>query len=129
MKITPQKYAQALAAALEESKDASLTMQNFLSMLRRRKQFRLLPKIVMAFEREWSTRKGIVRVDVAYPKKFESSVAELETSLSQKLGKTIQSHAKPSGTMIGGYRIKVDDVLVDGSLEGRLTKLAFSFNH
>ena len=103
MKITPRKYAQALAQTLEDTDDAVSIIRNFLTMLQRRKQFRLLPKILQAFEQEWAHRRGIVKVEVMYPEKFESSLAELEKNLSEKLGKKINTKAHDEYTI--GYRI------------------------
>lgn len=123
MKITPRKYAQALAQTLEDKDDTVSIINNFLKMLQRRKQFRLLPKILQAFEQEWANRRGVVRMEVTYPEKFESSLAELEKNLSEKLGKKIEMRAKPSKTLIGGFRLKVEDSLIDASIEGRLKDL------
>lgn len=129
MKITPKKYAQALADVLETSPDVGATMQNFLGMLRRHKQFRLLHKIVLAFEKEWSARNGIVTMHVTYPKAFESEVAAFEISMTQALGKKIRMKKSSSDTMIGGYRVNIDDTLLDASLETQLNSIANNFNH
>ncbi|MEK9132244.1 MAG: ATP synthase F1 subunit delta [Patescibacteria group bacterium] len=123
MKITPRKYAEALAQALEESKDPSATINNFLLLLRRRKQFKLLPKIVHSFEATWRKKKGILKMEVAYPTKFENSVNEFKQTLGRKLGKEIELHAKPSLGLIGGLRIRLEDKLIDASIEGRLRAL------
>ncbi|GEM_PF-3627762 len=129
MKITPRKYAQALAQTLEDSDDAVTIIHNFLKLLQRKKQFRLLPKILQAFEQEWAHRRGVVKMDVIYPEKFESSLAELEKNLSEKLGKKIEMRAKPSKTLIGGFRLKVEDSLIDASIEGRLKDLQRRLAH
>ncbi len=123
MKITPLKYAQALAQTLEGNADPQTIIKNLLLLLRRKKQFRLLPKILSAFEQEWASRRGVVKMDVTYPEKFEASLAELEKNLSTKLGKKIDMRAKPSKTLLGGFRVRVEDTLIDASLEGRLRDL------
>lgn len=129
MKITPRKYAQALAQTLEEAKDAKEIIRNLLTLLRRRKQFRLLPKILQAFEEEWSARRGIVKMRVTYPERFEDSLSELEKHLKEKLGKHIEMHSISSKTLIGGFRLHVDDILIDASLESRLRALSRRLNN
>jgi len=127
MKITPRKYAQALAQTLEEReehKDTKAIIRNLLALLRRRKQFRLLPKILQAFEEEWSHRRGIVRMRVTFPTRFAESLQELEANLQKRLGKSIDLHAKPSETLIGGFRIHMEDMLIDASIEARLNALS-----
>lgn len=123
MKITPAKYAQALAQTLEGDSDPREIIKNLLILLQRKKQFRLLPKILAAFEQEWAKRRGVVKMDVTYPEKFEVSLAELEKNLAAKLGKPIDMRAKPSKTLLGGFRVRVEDTLIDASLESRLKAL------
>ena len=128
MKITPLKYAQALAQILEGDTDPREIIKNFLTLLQRKKQFRLLPKILLAFEEQWALRRGVVKMDVVYPEKFEISLAELEKNLATKLGKKIDMRTKPSKTLLGGFRIRVEDTLIDASLEGRLKALERRLN-
>lgn len=124
MKITARKYAQALVEILEEKKDPQVVIKNLLLVLRKRKQFRLLPKIIRAFEEQWLERRGIVKIEVTYPRKFPDSPKELENILSQKLGKTIDMNAIPSDSIIGGFRLLAADTLIDASVSGRLKALS-----
>lgn len=123
MKITPRKYAEALSNVLDGSSDPSAAVNNFLLLLRRRKQFKLLPKIVQAFESMWRQKKGIVKMEVTYPAKFEASVSELKKVLGEKLGKEIELHTNPSPSLIGGLSVRLEDKLIDASVDGRLKAL------
>lgn len=124
MKIPPQKYAKALALALEKAKDPKMLVRNLFLLLRRKKQIRLLPKIMDAFEKEWNREHGIVKLRVTYPEKFKTSVEELENMLSEKLGKKLQVETKSSDMLIGGFRLRLEDMLIDASIETRLKILA-----
>jgi len=128
MKITPQKYAQALAETLHESREPSTLIQNFLSLLRRRKQFKLLPKILSAFEREWNTRHGVIKMAVMYPTKFKDSVATLAKSVEAKLGKKVEVTSTASDSLIGGFKVHIGDTLLDASIEGQLKTLERSLH-
>lgn len=124
MKISPRKYAQALAQTLEAAKDQKIIIANFLTLLQRKKQFRLLPKILHAFEQEWNRRRGIVKMSINYPAKFEASLAGFVQGLEQALQKKIHVIARPSSSLIGGFRIRTADMLIDASIEGRLAELS-----
>lgn len=126
MKLTPKKYAQALVQALDAAPGAEQTAvfaRNLLRLLRKKKQFRLLPKIMRAFEEQWNARRGIIKLEVVYPEKFADLLADLEKKLSEKLGKPLDMNVKPSKTLIGGYKVLMDDVLIDSSIESKLQAL------
>lgn len=124
MKITPRKYAQALAAALDGGSPPELAVKNLMLLLRKKKQFKLLSKVIQSFEELWARQRGIVKMAVIYPEKFEASLQKLAESLSAKLGKKIEMKATASKTLIGGFRVRTDDNLIDASVEGRLKAMA-----
>lgn len=128
MKITPIQYARALAQILGRSENAKAIIANFLSLLRRRKQFRLLPKILRAFENEWASRRGLIKMRVTYPVNFKETLDDLEKRLSTKLGKSIEFTSFPSNTLIGGFRLYMGDTLIDGSIETMLSNLEKRLN-
>lgn len=114
--------------ALEIATDQRSIVHNFLSLLRRRKQFRLLPKILQAFEREWNTRHGIFSMTVSYPPKFENSIELFSENIGKKLGKKIEMKKIPSEKIIGGARVHMEDTVIDASIEGQLKKLELHLN-
>lgn len=121
MKVTPRKYAQALALMLDTAEKTIIS--NFLTILRQRKQSKMLPKILQALEEEWYKKRGIRVVTVSYPPKFESSLPELEMKLKEKLGEKIRLKKIPIENLIGGFTLKVDDTLIDASVSGGLREL------
>ena len=123
MKISSKKYAQALMAAFENADDPKLAIKNLLNLLRRKKQLKLLSKILQAFEELWNQTHGIVKMEVSCPKKFESSLQVLEKSLAEKTGKKIIFKQKIDDSLIGGFAIRVGDTLIDASLKARLNVL------
>ena len=126
MKITPKKYAKALAAMLETADKPMIS--NFLAMLRRRNHMRMLPKIIRHFEIEWLKQRGILAVDVTYPKKFAESLTALEKDLHHKMDGKVRITAHESDDLIGGFTLKIDDTLIDGSIQGKLKSLAHTLH-
>lgn len=123
MKISSKKYAQALAIALEGAADRIQAIKNLLNLLRRKKQLKLLPKILQAFEELWNQSHGIAKVEVSCPQKFESSLQILEKSMEGATGKKIIFKQKIDDSLIGGFALKSGDTLIDASLKGRLKTL------
>ncbi len=123
MKLTAKKYAQALAQVLAEKDVQPKTVaKHFMDTLRRRHQMRLLPSILKHVESEWCKENGITQVTVEYAPKFKDALSVLETALHESKKFLVQS--TPKDDLLGGYRIKIDDVLIDASLKGRLTTLS-----
>ena len=122
MKITPKKYAQVLAIMLDTAERTIIA--NFLAVLRRRRQIKYLPRIMRAFEDEWLKRRGIKKVEISYPERFADSLAGFEKNLKLNLGDKLKIKAVPADDMIGGFRVRVGDTMMDASVSGRLKALA-----
>ncbi|MBI4994617.1 ATP synthase F1 subunit delta [Candidatus Peregrinibacteria bacterium] len=126
MKISSKKYAQALIAALENAGDPKPMIKNLLNLLRKKHQLKLLPKILQAFEEQWNQAHDIVKMEVSCPKKFESSLQVLEKSLEgapPSGGKKLIFKPKIDDSLMGGFKIRSGDTLIDASLKTRLKKL------
>lgn len=109
--------------ALENADDPKPAIKNLLNLLRRKKQLKLLPKILQAFEELWNQSHGIMKMEVSCPQKFESSLQILEKSLTEKTGKKMIFKQKTDDSLIGGFRIRSGDTLIDSSLKSRLKML------
>ena len=121
MKITARKYAQALAALLDTG-DTTI-IANFLHLLRKRNQMKMLPKILKSFEEEWLSQRGYTKIGISYPGKFEAQIKELEQHLHTKFGDKLSLKLCPSKTMLGGFKLKIDDTLLDATVEAQLRSL------
>lgn len=128
MKITAKKYSQALVQILNEGKDPKTTIKNLLLLLRRKKQSRLLPKIIQTFEEDWATKQGILKLTVIYPEKFPASLSELAKSLEEKLKRKLIINQIASKELIGGFKVYMNDTLIDASIHGKLQTLASRLN-
>lgn len=123
MKISPRKYAQALAQVLGSDQNPEAAAKNFLELLRRRKQLKLLPKIVQLLDDELSKERGIIKMEISFPPKFKDSLNDFKNNLAKSLGRELEIHEKPAENLIGGFRVKAGDTLIDASMKGRLEAL------
>lgn len=83
---------------------------------------RLLPSILKHVESEWCKENGITQVNVEYAPKFKDALTVFESALNDSAKFLVKSSVRED--LLGGYRIKIDDVLIDASLKGRLTALS-----
>jgi F-type H+-transporting ATPase subunit delta len=54
----------------------------------------------------------------------DATVETLSSALKAKLGKTVDMTVKTDSTLLGGAIIRAGDLVIDGSVRGRLHKLA-----
>ena len=54
----------------------------------------------------------------------DATIEQLSASLTAKLGKTVDMTVETDASLIGGAIIRAGDMVIDGSVRGRLHKLA-----
>ena len=74
-----------------------------------------------------SNREKSVDVNVTTVFELDNDVQQkLSTSLSRKLDRDVNLQTTIDTTLIGGVVIRAADIVIDGSIRGRLAKLAES---
>ena len=102
-------------------------VRNFVEVLAENKRISLLPEIVGLFEQFKSNREKSVDVNVTTVFELNNDVQQkLSTSLSRKLDRDVNLQTTIDTTLIGGVVIRAADIVIDGSIRGRLAKLAES---
>lgn len=115
-----------VAFLLELCEDGSNDeLANFLRILGENGRLTLLPAISEQFAllKAESERSLEVEVESA----FELTAAQLKTlaaALSKRLDRTVQPKATVNPALIGGLHIRAGDLVIDGSIRGKLNKLA-----
>lgn len=99
--------------------------QNFIRILAENKRLPVLPEISKLFDiMKAQMQKSI---DVAVTTAFEMS-EELQTKLAQALGKKLACEVSVTTevdeSLIGGAVIRAGDLVIDGSIRGKLAKLS-----
>lgn len=97
---------------------------DFLSLLIDKQRFNLLPEIHDHLARLINKLKGIAQAEVFSASELDTVTMEslkekLESAFKEKV--TIEAKVDPS--LIGGLKIKVNDLLYDGSIKERLNEL------
>jgi F-type H+-transporting ATPase subunit delta len=98
---------------------------NFIITLAENNRLLLLPYIRELFIALKAQREKSIDVSIAsaYPIN-EQLVAKLITALTQKLERKVKLTTVVDESLLGGVLIHADDTVIDGSVKGRLAKLA-----
>ena len=106
-------------------KEADEAFANFLHVLGENGRLSLLPTINGLFTALVAEKNRAVEVEVQSA--FELSAEQLKTlaaALSKRLDRTVQPKATVNPALIGGLFIRAGDLVIDGSVRGKLNKLA-----
>ena len=99
--------------------------RNFLSIDSENNRMELLPEIADMFELYKAEREQSVDVDVTSAFALNDEQQDkLAKVLSARLGREVRLHAAEDASLIGGVVIRAGDLVIDGSVRGKLAKLA-----
>ena len=121
-----------IVAAFEDIGQGRLTLEavNFIRLLVDNRRVALLPEIRKLYE---ELRAGAEdRVDATAVSAFELSAEQakkIEQALKRKLGRAVTLKTAVDKSVVGGVFIRAGDVVIDGSVKGRLQELAAQLAH
>ncbi len=98
---------------------------NFVRLLVENRRLNLLPEIVAQYETLKAEAEA--RVEATVVSAFTLDPEQLKTlgaALKRKLGREVNLTAQVDKTLMGGVVIRAGDLVIDGSVRGRLADLA-----
>lgn len=106
-------------------KRVRIELMEFLVVLLDNRRFDVLPEIATVYDALADEFEGLVRIDVAtfLPLSPEEKKRLAETLSRLVGGRQVAMTEKEDKTLLGGMTVRIGDVLVDGSVAGRLKKL------
>ncbi len=128
---SPAHTAEQLATTLVELCGDTLAVdqQNFLHVLASNKRLPLLPEISEMFEALKAEQERTVDVTVVSAYSLEGSTEQtLAQVLSKKLEREVKVETQVDESLLGGVVIRAGDLVIDGSVRGRLNKLSEAMN-
>ena len=103
--------------------------QNFVSTLAANKRLALLPEIAAQFAVMKANIERAVDVTVTSAYELTDDIAtKLESALATNLDRQVRLTSEVDQSLIGGVVIRAGDTIIDGSVRGRLAKLAEAMN-
>jgi F-type H+-transporting ATPase subunit delta len=100
-------------------------MQNFVRVLAENHRLLLLPEIAAHYEMLRSAVENTIDVEVVSAVPLDAAQTEkLERALSTRLKRRVRMQNAVDSTLLGGAVVRAGDLVIDGSLKGRLQRLA-----
>lgn len=125
--LTAEQQAATLVALCgDELADKT---RNFVRVLADNKRLPLLPQISALFDQFKANQERSVDVQVASAFPLDGDVADrLAQALRGKLQRDVTINTVVDRNLLGGVVVRAGDVVIDGSVRGRLAKLAKAMN-
>mgnify|MGYP003575558129 CR=1 FL=1 len=99
--------------------------RNFIHVLSANDRLPLLPEISELFELYKAEQEKTVDVDVTSAFALSNEQQDkLAKVLSARLGREVRLHAAEDASLLGGVLIRAGDLVIDGSVRGKIAKLA-----
>jgi F-type H+-transporting ATPase subunit delta len=123
----PQWLAADLVSLITDVAGAKLDagMQNFVRVLAENHRLLLLPEIAAHYELLRSEVENTVDVDLVSAVPLNVAQADkLKQALSTRLKRQVRMRTSVDASLLGGAVLRAGDLVIDGSLKGRLERLA-----
>ena len=98
--------------------------KNFLRALHANRRLQLLPHIRDQFEKLRADVENVIDVEVVAAREIAAAQEKkLAAALAKRLGREVRMHTKIDESLLGGAIVRAGDLVIDGSLKGRLERL------
>ncbi len=124
---TPTMAKQAGANAFIQLCDDKLDekAQNLVKTLAENDRIQLLPEISALFEALKDEAEGSIEAIVISAKKLtKAEEKSIATALEKRLGRKVKLKVSIDKALLGGAIIQAGDLVIDGSIQGRLKKMS-----
>jgi len=104
--------------------------RNFVRILAENRRLSLLPEIAAQFEIQRREAEKSIRVELvtAFPA-TEAHKSAVMAALKQRLGREIELDCITDASLVGGAVIRAGDLVIDGSVQGKLQRLGSTLSH
>jgi F-type H+-transporting ATPase subunit delta len=124
---SPQWQAGDLAKLVTEAAGGAFDagMQNFVAVLAENHRLLLLPEIAAHYEALRSAVENTVDVEVVSAVTLNAAqIEKLKAALGARLKRQVRMQNSVDATLLGGAIVRAGDLVIDGSMKGRLQRLA-----
>jgi F-type H+-transporting ATPase subunit delta len=97
---------------------------NFLLALAENRRLALLPEIATQFETLRAEIENVIDVEIITAREIAAPQEKrLTEALTRRLGREVRMHTRIDESLLGGAIVRAGDLVIDGSLKGRLARL------
>ncbi|KTC68787.1 ATP synthase F1 subunit delta [Legionella birminghamensis] len=125
---TASQHSQFLLSLLPSDTGAdSEGLENLVRLLADNKRLMLLPDVMVLFEAERAEHEKTLEVEVrSYSELSHDQQEKLAKALSERLQRKVKLNIVVDKSLIGGAIINAGDLVIDGSVSGKLNTLRTS---
>jgi len=127
MKISSRQYAQSLyeSVALKSEKEVKVVLKNFVALLGKRRELGRAEEIISAFNEIWNKTNGEMAATLISARKLDAAVKKMVIDYleNKASAKKIALTEEIDEKLIGGFILKYDGKVIDGSLKTNLEEL------
>lgn len=127
MKISSRQYAESLYESVvdKNEKEVKVILKKFVALLGERRELDRAGEIIAAFNEIWKTANGEVEATLISARKLDASAKKsIIDYLENKAGaKNISLTEEIDEKLIGGFVLKYNGKVIDGSLKTNLEEL------
>lgn len=104
--------------------------RNLIRLLAERRRLVVLPEIFGLYEQFKNEAEGAIKAQLitAFPA-TDAQKQTIATALKQRFGREVQLEYITDPTLMGGAVVRAGDLVIDGSVRGKLTRLGTALNH
>ena len=128
MKISAQQYALSLYEAIEgrtEKSELKKVLHNFVALLGKNNNLNKEAEILEIFENIWNTENGELKAELISARELSKSSRETVVNYLRDISgaKKIVLDEKTDPKILGGFILKYNNRIIDGSLRSSLGEL------
>lgn len=121
---TVAQHIELLESAIGAKSKDNNQINNLIALLATNKRLTLLPEIYALYEAHRAEQEKTLSVDVnSYSDLSSAQQQRLIESLSQRLQRKVSLKITIDPSLLGGAVIRAGDLVIDGSVRGKLNKL------
>jgi F-type H+-transporting ATPase subunit delta len=122
-RVTAAQLIELIGQVAGSSMDGST--QNFIATLAHNRRLGLLPHIAKMYEVLRADVERVADVDVISAVPLDAAQQQrLATALQVRLKRSVRLHCSVDAALMGGAIVRCGDLVIDGSVKERLTRLA-----
>lgn len=127
-RITPAQLAELFVDVCGERLNEA--GRNLIRLLAERRRLAVLPEIFGLYEQFKNEAEGAIQAQLitAFPA-TDAQKQTIAAALKQRFGRDVQLEYITDPTLMGGAVVRAGDLVIDGSVRGKLARLGTALNH
>jgi F-type H+-transporting ATPase subunit delta len=125
--LTKNEQQETMLKICQDKLDDKAT--NFIKLLAQNGRLTALPEIEILFNFLRSEFEKTIEAEVTSANEMsDQQIAQLKEKLAAKLGRQVDISVNVDADLLGGLIIQAEDLVIDGSVRGKLAKLSDTLN-